>query len=174
MGTKFISKDLYKIVKEKPALLERVSQSPFTGKKKSELADENLQLLSNYINYDVARKLELKDINWTKIASKIGTKSKDDCKNKFYQSLFNTIFVKPEFSLEEDKDLIEQIQIQAPDKEEDIDFTDIENGKSEDTNKQRWCNLKKVVGSRSSMDIQTVLASVQGYLAKCKSEYLTS
>lgn len=49
------------------------------------IIDSNIMYLSKYIDYDKAKRLEFKDINWTTISNKIITKSKDDCRNKWGQ-----------------------------------------------------------------------------------------
>lgn len=58
------------------------------------------------------------------------------------------IFSKREFDDDEDEFLIDQIKMQEPEIEEEINFDNIQNGKSSKANKERWTILKKLVNSR--------------------------
>jgi len=60
------------------------------------------------LNYEAVRKTDFKNINWTKIAKKIQTKSKDDCRNKWYSQILNSFYVGNEYTDEQDEDLVTQ------------------------------------------------------------------
>jgi hypothetical protein len=47
------------------------------------VAPAHQKLVSQHINFQKAKELDLKAIPWTKISSKIKTKSKDDCRNRW-------------------------------------------------------------------------------------------
>lgn len=57
----------------------------------------------------MAKKTDFSNINWTKIAKKIQTKSKDDCRNKWNTQILHSFYSKIEFTEEEDEDLIKQL-----------------------------------------------------------------
>ena len=54
------------------------------------------------------KKTDFKNINWTKIAKKIQTKSKDDCRNKWYSQILNSFYVGNEYTDEQDENLVTQ------------------------------------------------------------------
>lgn len=107
-------------------------------------------------------------IPWTKIAGKIGTKSKDDCRNRWYNQVFNTIHDRDEFSPEDELALVKSIKSQDVDNEKDIDFGDIENGHSEAANRYRWQKLKKIVTSRCERSVSAVAKDLVDYFKKNK------
>ena len=113
--------------------------------------------LSNFIDFPKAKGLNLNEIPWTKIASKINTKSKDDCRNKWYVQVMNTIHDSNEFTKGEQKRLVKGIQVQDVSSERDIDFDLIDNGRSGVENTHYWEKLKKLVGSRYLMDVNQTL-----------------
>ena len=64
--------------------------------------------MGKYINYEEARKTDFKNINWTKIANKLKTKSKDDCRNKWFHQILSYLYSGNEFTESEDEELIDQ------------------------------------------------------------------
>lgn len=68
-------------------------------------------MIAKHLNYEVARKTDFSNINWTKIAKKIQTKSKDDCRNKWNTQILHTFYSNSEYTEEEDENLIKQYKI---------------------------------------------------------------
>eukprot|EP00331_Platyophrya_macrostoma_P006989 CAMPEP_0176429484 /NCGR_PEP_ID=MMETSP0127-20121128/13735_1 /TAXON_ID=938130 /ORGANISM="Platyophrya macrostoma, Strain WH" /LENGTH=631 /DNA_ID=CAMNT_0017811291 /DNA_START=1 /DNA_END=1896 /DNA_ORIENTATION=+ len=110
---------------------------------------ETMAFISDFLDVEAASKIDFQGINWTKIANTMQTRSKDDCRNKWFNQIFNTISTQLEYSRDEDKKLLEGILEQGVDKDEDIDFDIIDNGRKAKENQIRWKNLKKHVESRS-------------------------
>lgn len=112
--------------------------------------------LSKHVDFAKAKTLELISIPWTKIATKIGTKSKDDCRNRWYTQVFNTLHDQDQFSETDQLKLVKAIKRQEADSEKDIDFTEIGNGRTEAENKYQWQKLKKIVSSRCDRPVSDV------------------
>ena len=66
------------------------------------------KIIAKYLNYEAVKKTDFKNINWTKIAKKIQTKSKDDCRNKWYSQILNSFYVGNEYTDEQDENLVTQ------------------------------------------------------------------
>jgi hypothetical protein len=64
--------------------------------------------LSNYINFKVAKEIDFTNLNWTKIARKMKTKSKDDCRNKWFLHIHNFISSTSNYDENEDEELVRQ------------------------------------------------------------------
>lgn len=54
---------------------------------KNSLPDKSYTILSNFIDYQKIKDEKFENINWTKIAEKLKTKSYDDCRNKWKNQL---------------------------------------------------------------------------------------
>ena len=85
--------------------------------------------LANFIDYDEAKKLNYMSLEWTKIAKEMETKSKDDCRNLWFNQIYNTIATGNDFDDEEDEVLIRSITEQDPSTDAEINFEDIDNGR---------------------------------------------
>lgn len=125
--------------------------------------------ISNHIDFLIAKTLDLTGIPWTKISKKIGTKSKDDCRNRWYNQVFNTIHDREEYSVSDELALVKSIKKQEVDNEKDIDFSDIANDHSEDANRYRWQKLKKIVNSRCGRPVSDIARDLVSYFKKHKS-----
>ena len=64
--------------------------------------DTNMRKVLDYIDFEKIKNIDFSNINWTKIANKIETKSKDDCKNKWTQQMHCQIFAKSSFDSDDD------------------------------------------------------------------------
>lgn len=109
-------------------------------------------------------------IPWTKIAAKIETKSKDDCRNRWYNQVYNTIHDLTEFTQKDELILAKAIKRQGVEEERDIDFEDIENGHTAAENKYQWSKLKKLVTSRCDAHVSSLAKDLVLYLTKRKGE----
>ncbi|EGR28823.1 ttf1 protein, putative [Ichthyophthirius multifiliis] len=106
--------------------------------------DANTTFLLAFINYPGVQELQNQgSIQWTQIAEKLQTKSKDDCRNKWVQLQRYIFFYGKNFTSESDEDLVSQIIEQDVESEGEIDFDKIFNNKSTQENKERWNIIKK-------------------------------
>jgi len=85
--------------------------------------------LCNFINYDEAKKLDFVSLEWAKIAREMQSRSRDDCRNLWYNQVFNTIATGNDFTEEEDETLINDILEQDTIIESQINFDEITNGR---------------------------------------------
>jgi hypothetical protein len=79
-------------------------------------------LISPHIDFKSAQSIKYKELPWTKIAAKIKTRSKDDCRNRFFLQVYNTFFQKSYFDEKLEVKLLRYIEEQGFEEEEDIDF----------------------------------------------------
>lgn len=86
---KFISRQkMEEFFTEFPELLtekiEPVSDSN-NRKRRSKYSDEDkyMKIISDFIEYEKIKNISFENINWTKIAEKLKTKSYVDCRNKW-------------------------------------------------------------------------------------------
>jgi len=142
-GSKLLDKEAEEWVKEErdnevteeiESVRDRISK-----KKKDAFTKMFESHLCDFINYDEAKKMNYMSLEWTKIAKEMETKSKDDCRNLWFNQIYNTIATQAgDFDDEEDEILIKEITEQGPDTEADINFADINNGRSAKDNEVRW------------------------------------
>ena len=119
--------------------------------------------MSSYIDFEVAKSIDYIGIPWTKISKKLETRSKDDCRNRWYLQIYNSIFEKSSFSIRDDKKLFKAIKKQDIETEEEINFSKIKNGRTENENKYRWTKLKKLVNSRYVYDTDSLMNALSSY-----------
>lgn len=119
--------------------------------------------MSNFINFDEGQKIAYEQLPWTKISDKVKTKSKDDCRNRWFLQIHNCIFEKVKFSDLEEKRLFEKIKEQSPESEFDIDFGLIKNGKSENENRWKWNRMKRLVYGRQSFSFEELIQKLGAY-----------
>ncbi|KAL4511856.1 hypothetical protein ABPG72_012701 [Tetrahymena utriculariae] len=133
--------------------------------------DPSVKFLLNFINFKSLKELESHSIPWTKISNEMKWRSKDDCKNKWTQSLIK-IFYEYSGNFEEDdeEDLVQQIFYQEIDSESEIDFSKIKNGKTPLENKMKWNILKKRVTSRQNVTVPNVLKELMSQFSQTKSQ----
>lgn len=112
--------------------------------------------------------MDLVSFPWTRLANKMKTKSKDDCRNKWYSQVMNTLYDNSEFDRKEERALINSIRDQEVDHEREIDFADISNGKTATENKHYWEKLKKLVSSRYLKSVDDSLKDMVEYFKKEK------
>lgn len=165
-GVKILSKKANKL-KESDLDLnyrpKRISKNNLTYQ-----PDAVMKALSAHIKFERAKGLKLEGIPWTDISLKIGSKSRDDCRNRWYLQIYNCIFEKSAYSDRDDKKLFESIRNQNIEVEEDIDFESIENGKSAHENSYRWSKLKKLVNSRFVYTPESLMAALGQYFMNLK------
>jgi len=146
-GTKLLEKEAEEWVKE-----EREDEEPeevgsvrdrISNKKKDPFTKMFESRLCDFINYEEAKKMNYMSLEWTKIAKEMETKSKDDCRNLWFNQIYNTIATRAgDFDDEEDEILIKGVTEQDPRDEAEIDFEDIDNGRSAKDNEIRWKQVR--------------------------------
>jgi hypothetical protein len=126
--------------------------------------DPALQLVSKYIDFQAAKQLVEHSIPWTTVASRVKTKSKDACRNRWNTQVHNTIHSEDFFTSKQTQLLIDGIRNQDVDYEEEIDFSEISNGHSVEENRHHWERLKKLVTSRCMTSVSQVLIDLVAYM----------
>ena len=125
--------------------------------------DAPLKAVSAFVDFEKAKQCDLSKIPWTKIALKIKTKSKDDCRNRWYKQVFNTIHDNNHFEDSQIKQLLKNIRLQEPEDEKEIDWAAIPNGKSADENRHQWEKLKKMVTGRALKSFEATVSDLVTY-----------
>ena len=85
-GINFLCRGFKKKVKSES--IEETSQSVRLLKKRKNRPhqlDPMLEVINKYVKVQEARAINMKAIKWTRIAQKMKTRSKDDCRNRWYQ-----------------------------------------------------------------------------------------
>lgn len=134
------------------------------------MEDASLHNILPFINMTEAKTLDWRGLPWTKIAAKVKTKSRDDCRNRWYCQIYNSIHEQDKFSRKESLKLIQQISSQEPSLEEDIDFNDVKNKRSVEENKHQWAKMKKLVDGRVSNSVEDTLSKLVKYFSAEKKE----
>ncbi|KAL4471624.1 hypothetical protein ABPG74_008517 [Tetrahymena malaccensis] len=133
--------------------------------------DPSVKFLLNFISFKNLKELESHSIPWTKISNEMKQRSKDDCKNKWTQSLIKIFYeYSGNFEQEEEEDLVQQIYDQEIDSESEIDFSKIQNGKTPLENKMKWNILKKRVTSRQNVTVPSVLKELMSQFTQTKTQ----
>lgn len=128
-----------------------------------------LKALSPFIDSARAKLIESKGIPWTTVAEKVKTKSKDDCRNRWYNQVYNTINDTAIFTQKQESDLINYIAAQDAETEGELNFT-VANGKSASENKYHWEKLKKIVGARYNQKVSEMANELVEYFRKAPTQ----
>jgi len=122
--------------------------------------------LCDFIDYEEAKKLNYMSLEWTKIAKEMETKSKDDCRNLWFNQIYNTIASGLDFDEDEDEVLIRSITEQDPTTDAEINYEDIDNGRSAKDNEIRWKQLSRAASSRANKSTNELVKLVKKYKAE--------
>ncbi|CAD8176441.1 unnamed protein product [Paramecium octaurelia] len=132
--------------------------------------DAQTQQLLKIIDLKKLYSTSHKDIPWTSIATKIPTKSHDDLRNFWMQSL-NQWQLQVKLKID-DEQLFNDIILQDPQVEQDIDFNLVLKNfnltKSE--KKNAWETLKKRVQVRDQLEFEELLTKIRQLFSKSKKE----
>ncbi|CAD8074894.1 unnamed protein product [Paramecium primaurelia] len=132
--------------------------------------DTQTQQLLQIIDLKKLYSTSHKDIPWTKIATKIKTKSHDDLRNFWMQSL-NQWQLQVKFKID-DQQLFNDIILQDPQEEQDIDFNLVLKhfNLTKNEKKNAWETLKKRVQVRDQLEFEELLTKIRQLLSKSKKE----
>ncbi|CAD8166813.1 unnamed protein product [Paramecium pentaurelia] len=132
--------------------------------------DTQTQQLLQIIDLKKLYSTSHKDIPWTKIATKIKTKSHDDLRNFWMQSL-NQWQLQVKLKID-DQQLFNDIILQDPQEEQDIDFNLVLKhfNLTKNEKKNAWETLKKRVQVRDQLEFEELLTKIRQLLSKSKKE----
>ncbi|CAD8088202.1 unnamed protein product [Paramecium sonneborni] len=132
--------------------------------------DTQIQQLLQIIDLKKLYSHSHKDIPWTSIATKIKTKSHDDLRNFWMQSL-NQWQLQLKNKID-DEQLFNEIILQDPQEEKDIDFNLVLKNHTLTINEKKnaWQTLKKRVQIRDQLEFDELLTKIRQLLGKSKKE----
>jgi len=166
-GVKVLEKTAEEWVKEeqqKGEVEEEVSVKDRISKRRKDAFTKLFESnLCDFIDYEEAKKLNYMSLEWTKIAKEMETKSKDDCRNLWFNQIYNTIASGLDFNEDEDEVLIRSITEQDPTTDAEINYEDIDNGRSAKDNEIRWKQLSRAASSRANKSTNELVKMVKKY-----------
>ncbi|CAK79394.1 unnamed protein product (macronuclear) [Paramecium tetraurelia] len=132
--------------------------------------DTQTQQLLKIIDLKKLYSTSHKDIPWTSIATKIPTKSHDDLRNFWMQSL-NQWQLQVKLKID-DEQLFNDIILQDPQEEQDIDFNLVLKNfnLTKNEKKNAWETLKKRVQVRDQLEFEELLTKIRQLFCKSKKE----
>jgi hypothetical protein len=119
--------------------------------------------LSKYIDYSTAKSINYQKIPWTEIAQKLKTRSKDDCRNRWYLQVYNSLFQKSTYSAKDERRLLRKVKKQGKEVETEINWKLIHNGKSVSENRWKWSRMKKIVAGRRCFTLDDLIDKLEQY-----------